>query len=436
MGTMTAEAREALFTEIEVNDALALSVANFMKENKFRTIKNGIKLLMEVRAKRDGNDDLLAAFVETDDKTENEKNDKIILQAFRKLMESKGLNSHDSELEGKWYRGELMPSKDYAIKMCFAFGLSDISSPKTAGDFLFHICQINGFNYRVAEDIIYYYALVHDEDYEYAQCLISDYREKTINVIGKATSSTKDIENAFEDLAVMDKDVFMAELVGNAHNFIGYNKKAHDEFVLCYEKLTALVLEDIEKNNEVTRNVGNYTYSTGTTKSVEIEDEIIYEGFLRALTAKKKGDVNKKVRTTLTDIFDEFPTEVRISGMSSSGERNRDKATGDGKGRKGKNFHHGYVRKTFMLCFFAMYILDWKKVWDNIQSKTPVSFFNDFYRRLNNKLRNCSYGALYPSNPFDWLILKCAKLLDTIDPVEDIDITEVFNEILVALFEA
>jgi len=317
--------------------------------------------------------------------------------------------------------------------MCFAFGLSDISKPKTAGEFLFNVCQINGFNYRVAEDIIFYYSLTHDEDYGYAERLIAEYKEKTAGVKvgdGYETSPTEEVEEIFKELAVMSEEEFMEKLVANAHNFIGYNKTAHNEFVRLYDELSELILNEIKEDN-ASSDAGEIDgYDNGRGKDTRIRDEIIFDSFLRALTAKIKGEAKRKTRDTLTDILDGFPAESDIVKMRSTAKNYRNWATGDGKNVGGNDFHHGYARKAFILCFFNAYILDWKKVWDNPQSKTPVSFFNDFYRRLNSKLRSCSYGAIYPANPFDWLILKCAKLLDEADPFEDGDITEIWSETL------
>jgi len=119
--------------------------------------------------------------------------------------------------------------------------------------------------------------------------------------------------------------------------------------------------------------------------------------------------------------LDNFPVQNSFNEMRSGAKKYRAKATDLG---------HGYARKAFVLCFFSLYILEWKKFWESPENKTPVSFFNDFYRRLNGKLHRCSYGLLYPAHPFDWLILKCVKALDNVDPQEDMDALELFNETL------
>jgi hypothetical protein len=52
---------------------------------------------------------------------------------------------------------------------------------------------------------------------------------------------------------------------------------------------------------------------------------------------------------------------------------------------------------------------------------------------LNDKLRKCSYGRLYPANPCDWLILNGVRSRDEVDPYEDMDAEELFNEALILL---
>jgi hypothetical protein len=52
-----------------------------------------------------------------------------------------------------------------------------------------------------------------------------------------------------------------------------------------------------------------------------------------------------------------------------------------------------------------------------------IVYFNRFYKFI--------YGRLYPANPFDWLILNCVRSLDEVDPYEDMDAEELFNETII-----
>lgn len=399
MDSMTAKARNEIEKIFSPQEAL-----EFLKvKDNFRFVSNGIKEQL-IRLGYSGDDDAL-------------------LMAFRNLMRDERVGSEEGRCEGEWFRDEVLPSKEFSIKMCFAFKLSSISKPKTATEFLWSVCRINGFNYRIAEDIIYNYALEHDECYEYAKTLIERYESTTADVdygnIDK-TKSTMTLSSIFRDLADMDEDTFIKALIENKKDFIGYNKTSRDEFLKVYNGLTDLIIAEINETNTMAQTAGIPGYTTGNKKSVKMYSEIIFMDSIRKLIAARKQREKKLKRNVLIDILDKFPIERYILNMKSEAKKNRDRTTDLG---------HGYARKTFILCFFAKYILEWQKAWDSISNKKPVSFFNDFYRRLDSALRRCSYGALYPAHPFDWLILKCVKACDETNYDEE-DIMEHFNEIL------
>jgi hypothetical protein len=206
-------------------------------------------------------------------------------------------------------------------------------------------------NYRVADDIVYNYTLEQGKSYEYAQGLIERYESETATVVfkeGDETKGTSTIIQTFNDLSGMKEYDFMELLCENKKNFLGYNKTSQDEFVRMYDELVALIVDDIEKSN-ATAEIGELKgYSTKTKKAIELHSEIIYDGFLRSLIAKKSGDDKKAAKYALSDILRKFPTEDNISAMRSGAWKNRKKATDLGQ---------GFARKTFMLCFFAKYIL-------------------------------------------------------------------------------
>ncbi|MDR2600447.1 MAG: hypothetical protein LBC73_09250 [Oscillospiraceae bacterium] len=331
----------------------------------------------------------LVRFVDSD-------NDKMLLREFCKLMSDKGVEPKNCE---EWYTYNVLPDKFSAFKMCFTFRLSD----KSAAEFLMNTCRINGFNPRLAEDIIYKYALDHNKSCEYAEKLIERYKADSTHVIfaeGDETKSTATLNTVFRNLEDMDEDEFVKNLVENKKNFIGYYKTSIKEFIEIYNSLVALVLDITNESNETIKSTITFNPSTCSDKHLEINLKFIFDGFILALITKKIGDEREKVRKMLLFILDtsqigKSTIELRSAAMDSA---------------EAKDFGHGLVRMLFVLCFFTRYMLKWVKRRDSFEdSRADYSFYNDFYIGLNVLLNRCSYGMLYPAHPFDKLILKCVK---------------------------
>ena len=409
MDGITIKARNALEREISLTPEEALEFLK-NKEN-FRFMSNGIKREL-ARLGKTGDDDAL-------------------LKEFQALMKSKGFLSSKGTSEAQWFTDKALPTKSSAIKICFAFGLSSKNKP-TALEFLWNVCRINGLNYRVAEDVAYHYALERGETYEYANALIEEYEKATFDdefESGDETKGTSTMWATFENLSVMERDEFLEILCDNKKNFIQYNKTAHNEFVKIYNELVDLIAEDIEFSQIASMAAGLDVYQPRDGRRAEVHAEIVYEGFIRALIGDKEFEYMNvpaiKNGTVISDIMKYFPQQGHMDLMSSERPRHHCKATDLG---------HGYARKTFMLCFFANYVLKHVKNRKRTDASAPKKFYDDFYISLELMLHRCSYGLLYPANPFDWHILNCIRYLDSgDDPFAEKDAIALFNETIVLL---
>jgi hypothetical protein len=410
MDDITIKAGNALEREISFSPDEALKFLK--KKENFRFVSNGIKR------------ELARLGITGDDET--------LLAEFKNLMETKNLMSDRGRAETNWWTDAVLPNKSSAIKLCFAFGLSSKTKP-TALEFLWNVCRINGFNYRIAEDIAYHYALERGESYEYANTIIAEYEATTASVNythGDETKGTSTMWATFANLADMERDEFLELLCDNKKNFIEYNKTAHREFVTLYNELVGVIAEEIKFSNIAAMSAKLDIYKPNDGREAEVHAEIIYEGFIRALLGDDEftyADVPEiKNGTVISNIMHKFPLQSHMDIMSSNEKRNRAKATDLG---------HGFARKTFVLCFFANYVLKWVKKRDKDNKTAPVNFYHDFYYSLELLLHKCSYGLLYPANPFDWLILNCVRSLDSADQFKDMNPIELFNETLVLLGE-
>jgi hypothetical protein len=451
---ITIQARTALeyteFTEDYIEAELAKNISEFLSDDaNFRSFYDGVVQQLRIIAERDENKKLITA-IETNDKD-------TIFKALRKLLQDKGVyTNRPGENEKLWFENKTLPTKPNAIKLCFAFGLSSKSTPKTAGEFLFRVCKINGFNYRVADDIIFLYTLEHGKSHAYALELIKKYEERvkatgvTFND-GEETRSTQQIQAMFPDLSVINETTFMEILYQHAHDFIGYNKTAKRALQELFDKLTDTYKVGVEFINWVWQGDDDNCYYRGERESdisdcdgtdlhtyvsdgrrtdIEVYDEVVVSKFIDALIAKKKVDEKIALKNSLSTIIENWSNKTELENLKSYAADNRDATTADGKKATSKSnyYHHIFARGTFILLYFNKYYLECESYFSE-NDYPNTKFFHLFYDELNQALQECSYSALYPANPFDWLILKCAKLIDE-DWNDEADMITVFTEVI------
>jgi hypothetical protein len=195
-GNLTGQAKALLEKPMSADDALT-----FLKDkNNFRNPANGIPVW----------------FAEYHPEV---KENKVNATFVNKMQELYGKDPSDTR---KWLRGERMPDKDSAIKICFALGLS----MEVANEFVFRVCKWNGFNFRRVEDVGVCYALENKLPYAEAEKILDDYKKFTADEdepeFDDATKSTRHLENLFSDLSTMPRSEFIDLLCDNKHNFTGF----------------------------------------------------------------------------------------------------------------------------------------------------------------------------------------------------------------------
>ena len=285
---------------------------------------------------------------------------------------------------------------------------------------------MNGFNYRVAEDIIYQYALDSKRSFEYAERLIERYEAEDADVIsgkGDHTKGTATMLSTFRDLAGMSEDGFNEILRENRKNFIGYSETSYNEFKKAYDELTTLVLRDFRVHNGVAQLSTRSDYRTFGIRPNEINSSIIYEGLLLALISQKGEDEKEKIGKVLSCILDKFP--IGRDSFNILGEAR--------KSARATELSLGFSRKMFILCFFARFILKWSQRRASPKLRDSGDYYRTFVMSLNSVLSRCSYSVLYPLHQFDWLILKSVKTLDDAESHVDMGVVELFIETLKVL---
>ena len=338
------------------------------------------------------------------------EDERLLLSYFKDVLKKAGFTKDQRKNADKWLIDNVLPSPKYAVRLCFAFGLSG----QAALDFLWKVCKVNGFNFRRAEDVVYCYCLERGIGYDDANTLIERYNAQTADQtyeVSDATKRTQTLRQVFGDLANLDENDFMQRLCSNKKNFIGYMRTANEEFLRIHKSLKEVIQADIDMfNNEVhSGRVHTDAYKhigmEGCNGVPSVYPEIIY-AFDKLAKAKSSSG------NTFADIISNFPRSDYLNEMLSIESAATDK-------------EHDKARKVFVLLFFANYVFD----------PPPSDYFGDFLIAINTELDRCGYAKLYPANPYDWLILNCVRSMEASDDLDGMEPIELFNDVLELLAE-
>jgi len=334
-----------------------------------------------------------------------------------------------------WLRGKRIPSRDSAVKICFALGL-----PKNdANEFLFNVCKLNGFNFRRAEDIIYAYCLENGKSYDDAKIIIADYeknpnypkREKYRELITERiqhgvsrddyTETTKTLINTFSDMNGMEEDEFKGFLFAKSKYFVDFSVTAHIRFSKIHsEILKEIKMQIQESKTRLTKN----RYPNKLDEDFAVLSDVVFDLLVRRfLLEKNEGFPTDK--STLDSIADNFPRNDYVREMLNDWTA----AT---------EYERGFSRKTFVLLFFANEIFKQDRALSDLSDDNVPkrSFYKYFYRKLNGELQDCGYGLLHTANPYDWLLLNCVRVFDDVDEDSKADdALQIFNDLLHSYIE-
>jgi hypothetical protein len=334
-----------------------------------------------------------------------------LLKGLKKILKAGGFETGELRNANKWLLEDPRPNPkyDYPIRLCFAFGLSG----QAALDFLWKVCRVNGFNFRRARDVVYCYCLNNGKSFADAWRLIAEYERTTVGRQASeedATNRTQTLRRLFGDLAGVSEAAFLSELCANKKNFFEYSLTASAEYKRISESLKSFFIKDIAAHSHRM----NSARMPGYNHEISLYPEII-SAFERLSKAAK---ANKGETETLDDLMTRFPQSEYLLKMLNDTAAATDK-------------EHDTARKVFILLFFAEAAFKRSKYLEKRPDK-PREFFPFFYRALNDTLDKCGYAALYPANPYDWLILNCVRSLD-VDNENELNPVELFDNTLLTL---
>ena len=117
----------------------------------------------------------------------------------------------------KWLSENAIPkNREDRIKICFALGFDENQSK----DFLRKGCRDTYFNFRNAEEVVYFYCILTKQPFSKARMLIKQYNETQVEDKNKEQyQSTQALRQVFEGMTFESDEEFMRDLCKNKMNF-------------------------------------------------------------------------------------------------------------------------------------------------------------------------------------------------------------------------
>ncbi len=242
--------------------------------------------------------------------------------------------------------------------VCFAL---EMNIQETAEFFIKHYLNIP-FNYKNREDAIFFYCILNKKDYSTVNAFLqesSDFAEQNISV---------DTIEIFKNIkSIKDDKKFIKYLKENCIS------KEHQ-----YERARKIIKDLIEEVKELTN-------SKNDSDMLREIFNIDYQAL-----KKEKLVLNKLMPSKFVN---SLPTAQDIN-LIIEGKKTYD-----------------IIRKTLVILkFISMYFVEpfYAKTEDELQ-KQIEEYFNDFEDELNMLLVDCGFPPIYYRNPFDAIILYCAR---------------------------
>ena len=394
-----------------------------------------------------------------------------------------------SQTVKKWFTWNVSPSREMALKICFALGLDD----NLTNDFLRKGCFLNGFNLRDAEEVICFFCLLNHLPYSDAQEMLARFEAAPSQDSPQNDVGTVVLMNRLQDAKWDSKEDFLEKfLIPNKDSFVGYSKTAvaiveQETGKLCYNIIrghlkmlfqTDVVSDDLSNSNESYWKkdpVLNQVLKYIDARAAEDPDFAEMSALLHSRRSANARDTVGQVDCFVMDkgrefkrdwklilpvdrIYDEavfgIPEYWYYSRKVSRGKEEfrpyaerrpfKNSDLYDDRGVlssfpraaelsmiryvNGKPVIAPKTRNVILLLKFFNYCYDFMRL------NSPDLTYEAFYESMTNILETCHLAYLYPGDPFDWLILKCVYLfelsLDEYDYEEDKNPIEYFNEVI------
>lgn len=307
-----------------------------------------------------------------------------------------------------WYTDNIMPERTSKnpFYLCFAFRLS----VDEANEFLRKICLFRGFDCHNINEIVYFYALKNGMDFHKATEILSKVESEKLKKI--KIVYTNDIVNT--DLIVRDieeietEDELIDYLNQNIYKFQKNNVTAYELIQREWEKIIGnnntkgIALKEKQMlYSAFDKDESCVMVSKGVRKERKRADDSIWEIFLQILGLSGNYMAEFYAERSLKFILEDNDL---LHPMVQYCFPDRD---GLNKVLNGVHLSHERVRKLIILLLFYTYFAN--------EATRKNSYYTDemvaerFICEINDNLIFANYPALYPANPYDFLIFTAIR---------------------------
>ncbi len=305
-----------------------------------------------------------------------------------------------------WFYGDKKPKKgDLDRRKMFALAFALEFTPEETAKLFHKVYLDRAFDFRNANEIIFYYCLSQKKSWQDAKRLIASI--KYDNTPTDATIYTSEIVS---DVTSISDEKALLEYIGrHSHNLQIASVTAEQKIKEYMETAKWGARAELQMQENKGRIVGRNTEIISTN--------LLYEIITGLETAGEKGTISliKKARLP-QEIKSRFPTAASL-GVSESHENRR--------------------KILIMLYFYTKWF---RKQWGKIpKNEKELELFkphyvigdpidlDDYTGQLNALLFECGFSQIYIGNPYDWLFLFCCLNERPLDMFRGL-MSEVLNE--------
>ncbi len=353
-------------------------------------------------------------FLNREGENYTEENRKEIVKELNKRYKNIGITEGIPRPVRNWLDGNPVgvTNRKNLYDLCIVLGLNE---EETVEFFLKYYMTLP-FNYKNKEDAIYFYCIHNNKTYDYVKMFESVQVESDT----KANNNilTKDIGNMISEIS--DDNVFMEYLSNNEYDLLYIT--ARKEILHLMNQNALLAEKERNIKSELRRNKSNndgkeYKEPDLIRESKnrnKINDkallDIIY-GYDDQYHHKNGGKSISKCNTLPKRFREGFPNDQEITDIKLG----RGSADTIRKALIILKYYNFFCSELNNYSSFEEYYERYGEDEEEINEA-----LDDFYWETSALLEKCGFVQLYARNPFDWLILFCAKSLDPMDALREL----------------
>ena len=365
MGLYTEQMENALFEQWDefddYNEDYSSLIEKLNSENAFRTFGEGLLFFLQKQ-----NPELT---VET------------AIKYIEKVCQETGVLTKDiasANTLSNWFKGGPRPKKgEDSRKSMFALAFALELNPVETAELFHKVYFDRAFDYRNANEVVYYFCLSNKKSWNDAACLISSLKESKINVDDN-TIYTSQIKTDVETLK--DEAALVEYISRHGHNLAKKNVTATNTIKKLLSDANNKAKEESELE-EYTDRFRGYD-KTSNNFTYEVITNLCVTGDKGTKTLFKNARLPKEIKNR-------FPEAITLSKKDPTYEE---------------------LRKLIILLFSYCY-------WYDVQKANEVIELDDYIEEINVHLNESGFSLMYYGNPYDWMFLYCAlseRPLDTL----------------------